>query len=124
MKEQQLTDTIAAIATPLAEGAMSVIRISGPEAVAIASGRLDVDRSDAGILRAQEVGQQLRILRGEQRHADLCVRSLQQQFNSAVLSVLFRQRRDPAVGNLQDPALLIRQQAHGVDEHRVQQLDG
>ena len=47
MKEQQLTDTIAAIATPLAEGALSVIRISGPEAVAIASGLFDRDLTNA-----------------------------------------------------------------------------
>jgi tRNA modification GTPase len=47
MKEQQLTDTIAAIATPLAEGALSVIRISGPEAVAIASGLFDRDLTGA-----------------------------------------------------------------------------
>jgi tRNA modification GTPase len=47
MKEQQLTDTIAAIATPLAEGALSVIRISGPEAVAIASGLFDRELTGA-----------------------------------------------------------------------------
>lgn len=29
-------DTIAAIATPLAQGAISIIRLSGPEAIAIA----------------------------------------------------------------------------------------
>lgn len=47
MKEQQLTDTVAAIATPLAEGALSVIRISGPEAVAIVSGLFDRDLTNA-----------------------------------------------------------------------------